>query len=68
MEAAMQNEKRPTDEPLRRSVDQAVPPKERLPTAADENPISERVREAGEDPKPSPDDLAVQGGNRIEGA
>lgn len=34
--------------PLRRSVEQAVPPAERLPTAADENPISERVREAGE--------------------
>jgi hypothetical protein len=33
----------PSVVPLRRSVEQAVPATERLPTAADENPISERA-------------------------
>ena len=37
----------PSDEPLARSVDEAVPAAERLPTGADENPISEQVEEAG---------------------
>ncbi len=57
---------KPTDEALRRSVENAVPKAEQLPTGPDENPISERVREAGEDPKPSPGDLTVQGGDRVE--
>ena len=55
----------PDDAPLRRSVEQAVPAAERLPTAADENPISERVREAGEEPLPTPGSSTLQGGNSV---
>lgn len=44
----------PTDEPLRRAVEEAVPEAERLPRGADENPISQRVRDAGDDPTPAP--------------
>lgn len=54
------------DAPLRRSVEQAVPPAERLPTDPDENPISERVREAGEQPRPDPDSATFQGGKHVD--
>ena len=57
---------KPDDGALRRSVEQAVPPAERLPTGPDENPISERVREAGEQPLPDPDSATLQGGERVD--
>ena len=52
----------PSDEPLARSVDEAVPAAERLPTGADENPISEQVEEAGRERMPRPGSSTLQGG------
>ena len=52
----------PSDEPLARSVDEAVPAAERLPTGADENPISEQVEEAGRERMSPPGSSTLQGG------
>jgi hypothetical protein len=55
----------PSDEPLARSVERAVPPAERLPHAADENPISEQVEEAGREGVPRHGNSTLQGGDEV---
>ena len=50
------------DGPLARSVEEAVPAAERLPTGPDENPISEQVEEAGRERMPRPGSSTLQGG------
>jgi len=52
----------PSAEPLARSFERAVPEAERLPRAADENPISEQVEEAGRERTPHPGGSTLQGG------
>lgn len=52
-------------EALARSVERAVPLAERLPDAADENPISEQVERAGRERKPRPGASTLQGGEKV---
>ncbi len=55
----------PTDEPLQRSVDRAVPRAERLPRGAEENPLSEHVEEVATEHAPSPGTSTFEGGDRV---
>lgn len=50
------------DESLARSVEEAVPVAERLPSGFDENPISEQVEDAGREGMPRPGSSTLQGG------
>ena len=52
----------PAGTPLREGVANAATEFERLSSGADKNPISQRVRDAGDDPTPPADRPALQGG------
>lgn len=51
----------PIEGDLQHSIDESVLAPERLPTA-----VEERVRETGEHPKPTTDELTGQGGDRVQ--
>jgi Protein of unknown function (DUF2934) len=53
------------EDALRRAVEDAVPENERLPSGADENPISERIRDGADGPPPRADRSTVQGGTDV---
>ena len=55
----------PAGTPLREGVANAATEFERLLSGADENPISQRVRDAGDDPTPPADRPALQGGAQV---
>ena len=56
----------PTQEPsLQRSIDEAVPAAERLPSGAEENPLSEHVQDAAEEPTPRPGPSTFEGGDQV---
>ena len=55
----------PTDEALRRAVEDAVPEAERLPSGADENPISERIRDEADGQPPPTVRSTLQGGGQV---
>jgi nucleotide-binding universal stress UspA family protein len=55
------------EEGLRESVDAAVPPAERLPGAAEENPLSEHVEDIARGRPPRPGARTFEGGERVPG-
>ena len=55
----------PAGTPLRKSVANAVTEFEPLSSGADENPISQRMRDAGDGPMPPADRPALQGGAQV---
>jgi hypothetical protein len=64
--AAAQDHAQGSDEPLRRSVEEAVPDAEELPHGAGDNPISQPVRDAAKRQKPPARRSTLQGGDEVE--
>ena len=56
-----------SDEGLQGSVDASVPQSERLPRRADENPLSEHVKEIAEGRRSQPGKTTFEGGDRVSG-
>ena len=63
--ALEESEAVPADQPLQQSVDKAVPTAERLPSGADENPISEHVESIAQGQAPLPGATTVEGGDKV---
>ena len=63
--ALEESEAAPADQPLQESVDKAVPRAERLPSGADENPISEHVESIAQGQAPMPGATTVEGGDKV---
>jgi hypothetical protein len=64
-QALEESEAAPADQPLQYSVDKAVPTAERLPSGADENPISEHVESIAQGQAPMPGATTVEGGDKV---
>jgi hypothetical protein len=56
----------PADEGLQTSVDSAVPRAQRLPRGADENPMSEHVKDVAGGQTPRPGNTTFEGGDSVQ--
>jgi hypothetical protein len=54
------------DDRLQAAVDASLPKSERLPGGADENPLSEHVKEIAEGQRSQPGATTFEGGDRVE--